>query len=75
MKYRVCNQGDENCRNEQKRLMNNILSALHDNFKNESVTYERVTKLTRNAHSNLAVLTSIIQAIVDNKDLIEESKR
>ena len=75
MKYRVCNQGDENCRNEKKRLMNNILSALHDNFKNESVTYQRVTKLTRNAHSNLAVLTSIIQAIVDNKDYIEKSKR
>ena len=75
MKYRVCDQEDENCRNEKKRLMNNILSALHDNFKNDSVTYERVTKLTRNAHSNLAVLTSIIQAIVDNKDYIEKSKR
>ena len=74
MGYRICNQEDENCRNEKKRLMNNLLAAVQDNFGKCDVTYERVTKLTSNTHSNLVALTLIIQSIVDNKDFIEKSK-
>jgi len=74
MGYRVCNQGEENCRNEKKRLMNNILAAVQDNFKDISVTYDRVTKLTSNTHSNLVAVTLLIQSIVDNKEFIEEGK-
>ena len=74
MGYRICNQEDENCRNEKKRLMNNLLEAVQDNFGKCEIIYERVTKLTSNTHSNLVAFTLIIQSIVDNKDFIEKSK-
>ena len=54
--------------------MNNILAAVQDNFKDISVTYDRVTKLTSNTHSNLVAVTLLIQSIVDNKEFIEEGK-
>ena len=74
MKYRVCDQEDENCRNEQKMLMNNLLAVLQDNFGKCEETIELVTKLTSNTHSNLVVLTLIIQSIVDNKEFIVGKK-
>ena len=74
MRNRVCKQGDENCSNEKKRLMNNLLDVVEDNFGKCEVTIEHVIKLTSNTHSNLIQFTLVIQAIVDNKDLIEKSK-
>ena len=74
MGYRVCNQEDENCRNKKKRLMNNLLAAVQDNLGKCDVTYDRVTKLTDNTHSNLVALTLIIQSIIDNKEFIEKGE-
>ena len=75
MKYRLCNQEDKNCSNEKKMLMDNLLTAVQDNFGECSVTYKRITELTSDTHSNLIVLNLIIQSIVENKEYIDRSKK
>ena len=74
MKNRGCKKEDKNCINEKKMLMNNLLIAVQYNLGKCPVTIEHITKLTGNTHANLIALTSLIQSIVDNKDLIEKSK-
>ena len=54
--------------------MNNLLDVVEDIFGECDITIEHVTKLTSNTHANLVALTAIIESIVDNKDVIEESK-
>ena len=75
LKNRVCNQGDENCSNEKKRLMNNIIAVLEDNFKECPVTIEYINKLSSDTHANLSLHILLIQSIIDNKDFMEKSQR
>ena len=75
LKNRVCNQGDENCSNEKKRLMNNIIAVLEDNFKECPVTIEYINKLTSDTYANLSLHILLIQSIIDNKDFMEKSQR
>ena len=75
LKNRVCNQGDENCSNEKKRLMNNIIAVLEDNFKECPVTIEYINKLSSDTYANLSLHILLIQSIIENKDFMEKSKR
>ena len=75
LKNRVCNQGDENCSNEKKRLMNNIIAVLEDNFKECPVTKEYINKLSSNTYANLSLHILLIQSIIENKDFMEKSQR
>ena len=75
LKNRVCNQGDENCSNEKKRLMNNIIAVLEDNFKECPVTIEYINKLSSDTYANLSLHILLIQSIIDNKDFMEKSQR
>ena len=75
LKNRVCNQGDENCSNEKKRLMNNIIAVLEDNFKECPVTIEYINKLTSDTYANLSLHILLIQSIIENKDFMEKSQR
>ena len=75
LKNRVCNQGDENCSNEKKRLMNNIIAVLEDNFKECPVTIEYINKLSSDTYANLVLHILLIQSIIDNKDFMEKSQR
>ena len=71
---RVCAQEDHKCVNEKKRLMNNILAVVEDNFGKCEVTIDRMTKLTKDTNMNFVVLNLLIQALIDNKDFIERNK-
>ena len=75
LKNRVCNQGDENCSNEKKRLMNNIIAVLEDNFKECPVTIEYINKLSSDTYANLSLHILLIQSIIENKDFMEKSQR
>ena len=71
---RVCNKEDENCSNEKKRLMNNIVAVVEDYFGKCPVTLEYIYKLTNDVHEDLLTFEEIIQSIAENKDYIEKSK-
>ena len=75
LKNRVCNQGDENCSNEKKRLMNNIIAVLEDNFKECPVTIEYINKLSSDTYANLSLHILLIQSTIENKDFMEKSQR
>ena len=75
MKYRFCGKSDTICTNRKRRFMHNLLAALNStNFDKCDTNKKLVIGLTSNVYSNFAILTSILQSIVDNKDLIESSK-
>ena len=64
LKNRVC-----------KRLMNNIIAVLEDNFKECPVTIEYINKLSSDTYANLVLHILLIQSIIENKDFMEKSQR
>ena len=58
----------------KKRIMNNILGVVEDNFGKCTVTIDRIAKLTTDTNMNFVVLNLLIQALGDNKEFIEKSK-
>ena len=77
MKIKVCNvenKNYENCINEKKNFMNNLLTSVQDNFGQCSVTIDYIIKLTNNAYSNFEFLRILITTIADNNDFIEKNK-
>ena len=60
---------------KKKRLMNNIIAVLEDNFKECPVTIEYINKLSSDTYANLSLHILLIQSIIDNKDFMEKSQR
>ena len=77
MEAKVCNQQDNNynnCINEKKRFMKNLLSAVEYNFGKCDVTLEHVNKLTNYVIYNLSLLSNLIEYIIQNIDYMEKSQ-
>ena len=77
MEAKVCNQQDNNynnCINEKKRFMKNLLSAVEDNFGKCDVTLEHVNKLTNYVIYNLSLLNKLNEYIIKNIDYMEKSQ-
>ena len=62
------------CINLKKKIMNDILAVVEDNFGKCSLVIRHLTQLTRDYNMNLLSLTLLIQSIIDNKKYIEKSK-
>ena len=60
---------------KKKRLMNNIIAVLEDNFKECPVTIEYINKLSSDTYANLVLHILLIQSIIENKDFMEKSQR
>ena len=67
--FKYCNN-DENCVNEKKTLMNNVINAVEDHFGQCSATREHLNKLTNNAYTNLELITKLVDSIIRNIDLL-----
>ena len=77
MEAKVCNQQDNNynnCINEKKRFMKNLLSAVEYNFGKCDVTLEHINKLTNYVIYNLSLLTTLYEYIIQNIDYMEKSQ-
>ena len=77
MEAKVCNQQDNNynnCINEKKRFMKNLLSAVEYNFGKCDVTLEHVNKLTNYVIYNLSLLNKLNEYIIQNIDYMEKSQ-
>ena len=77
MEAKVCNQQDNNynnCINEKKRFMKNLLSAVEYNFGKCDVTLEHINKLTNYVIYNLSLLSNLIEYIIQNIDYMEKSQ-
>ena len=59
---------------KKKRLMNNIIAVLEDNFKECPVTIEYINKLSSDTYANLSLHILLIQSIIVNKDLWKKAK-
>ena len=67
--FKYCNN-DENCVNEKKTLMNNVINAVEDHFGQCSATREHLNKLTSNAYTNLELITKLVDSLMKNLDLL-----
>ena len=77
MEAKVCNQQDNNynnCINEKKRFMKNLLSAVEYNFGKCDVTLEHINKLTNYVIYNLSLLNKLNEYIIQNIDYMEKSQ-
>ena len=77
MEAKVCNQQDNNynnCINEKKRFMKNLLSAVEYNFEKCDETLEHVNKLTNYVIYNLSLLNKLNEYIIQNIDYMEKSQ-
>jgi hypothetical protein len=77
LSYKVCDiaQMDyEDCRNNKKQLLLNLLNAVKENFGQCSVVIQQITKLTESAELNLKYILFLINAITENPDAIEKGK-
>ena len=77
LSYKVCDIADmdyEECRNDKKKLLSNLLGAVKDNFGECSVIIGQISKLTEDASLNLKYILFLIDAITENPDAIEKGK-
>ena len=77
LSYKVCDIADmdyEECRNDKKKLLTNLLGAVKDNFGECSVIIGQISKLTEDAQLNLKYILFLIDAITENPDAIEKGK-
>ena len=77
LSYKVCDAADmdyEECRNDKKKLLSNLLGAVKDNFGECSVIIGQISKLTEDASLNLKYILFLIDAITENPDAIEKGK-
>ena len=77
LSYKVCDAADmdyEECRNDKKKLLTNLLGAVKDNFGECSVIIGQISKLTEDAQPNLKYILFLIDAITENPDAIEKGK-
>jgi len=70
----TCKKEDKNCENKKKKLMNNLLNVLEDNFGQCPTTVQYITKLTDNAYNNLMFIAELAKSTIKNLDLIDEEK-
>ena len=66
LSYKVCDiaQMDyEDCRNNKKQLLLNLLNAVKENFGQCSVVIQQITKLTESAELNLKYILFLVNAI------------
>ena len=77
LSYKVCDIADmdyEECRNDKKKLLSNLLGAVKDNFGECSVIIGQISKLTEDASLNLKYILFLIDSITENPDAIEKGK-
>ncbi len=77
LSYKVCDiaQMDyEDCRNNKKQLLLNLLNAVKENFGQCSVVIQQITKVTESAELNLKYILFLVNAITENPDAIEKGK-
>ena len=74
---KVCNMADmtyEECRNDKKKLVTNLIKAVKDNFGECSVIVGQISKLTEKAEMNLKSILFLVESITENPDAIEQGK-
>lgn len=77
LSLKVCNMAEmeyEECRNDKKKLLSNLLGAVKDNFGECSVIIGKIRELTENAEMNLKYILFLVDAISENPDALEKGK-
>ena len=72
---KVCDVADmtyEECRNDKKKLISNLIKGVKDNFGECSVIVKQISNLTENAEMNLKYILFLINSITENPDAIEK---
>ena len=75
--YIVCDAAKmdyEECRNDKKKLLSNLLGVVQENFGECSTIVGEITKLSENFELNLKYLLFLANAISENPDALEKGK-
>ena len=75
--YKVCDMANmdyQECRNDKKKLITNLLGAVKDNFGECSVIIGQISKLTEDAEINLKYILFLVDSITENPDAFEKGK-
>ena len=77
LSYKVCDFAEmdhQECRNDKKKLLSNLLGAVKENFGECSVIIGQISKLTEDAGMNLKYILFLVDAITENPDALEKGK-
>ena len=77
LSHKICNiagMEDEECRNDKKKLLSNLLGAVKDNLGECSVIVETIGKLTEKAELDLKYFLFLVESLTENPDAIDKGK-
>jgi len=77
LSYKVCDIASmdyEECRNDKKKLLSNLLGVVKENFGECSVIIGEIARLTENFELNLKYILFLVNAISENPDALEKGK-
>ena len=64
----------QNCENEKKTSINNLLNVVEVNFAQCPTTVQYLSKLTDKAFTNLKLISNVAELIIKNLNLIGDEK-